>query len=192
MTVPAYALLLSSRVVPGPSAVDTIFAGAIVLFVGLSAVADQQQWSKCFSLYFIAADRLKDYHQAKHHYQKTAKVTGGFTREDLDRGFLTSGLWSYSRHPNFAAEQSVWITLFLWASSISETYANWTAIGPFVYLCLFQASTWFTESVTGKKYPEYKEYQKQVGMFVPGPAVDWNKVKNRAQAVAKPEGKKKK
>ena len=68
---------------------------------------------------------------------------------------------------------------------------NWTAIAPFVYLCLFQASTWFTEKVTAKKYPEYNEYQKQVGMFVPGPSVDWSKVKNKAKSVTQTEGKKK-
>ena len=67
---------------------------------------------------------------------------------------------------------------------------NWTAIAPFIYLCLFQASTWFTEWVTASKYPEYKEYQKQVGMFVPGPAVNWDKVKGKAKAAAGKENKK--
>ena len=133
---------------------------------------------------------VADYHKAKHQYQKTAKVTGGYAREDLDRGFITSGLWSYSRHPNFAAEQSVWISLFLWAASITETYVNWTAVAPFVYLCLFQGSTLFTEWVTASKYPEYKEYQKQVGMFVPGPGIDWKKLKNQTQAVVGKEDKK--
>ena len=33
---------------------------------------------------------------------------------------------------------------------------------------LFQGSTWFTELLSGQKYPEYKNYQKRVGMFVPG------------------------
>ena len=69
---------------------------------------------------------------------------------------------------------------------------NWTAIAPFVYLCLFQASTWFTEKVTAKKYQEYSEYQSQVRMFVPGPSVNWGKVKDKAQAVKSSEGKKKK
>jgi len=32
---------------------------------------------------------------------------------------------------------------------------------------LFQGSTWFTELLTSRKYPEYKEYQKRVGKFLP-------------------------
>jgi len=35
------------------------------------------------------------------------------------------------------------------------------------YLMLFQASTWFTELITARKYPEYKEYQQRVGKFLP-------------------------
>jgi hypothetical protein len=32
---------------------------------------------------------------------------------------------------------------------------------------LFQGSTWLTEGITGGKYPEYSEYQRNVGMFAP-------------------------
>ncbi len=35
------------------------------------------------------------------------------------------------------------------------------------YLALFQGSTWLTEKISARKYPEYREYQKRVGMFVP-------------------------
>lgn len=28
--------------------------------------------------------------------------------EDVDRGFVTRGLWAWSRHPNFACEQTTW------------------------------------------------------------------------------------
>ena len=35
------------------------------------------------------------------------------------------------------------------------------------YMCLFQASTWFTELISAKKYPEYQEYQRRVGKFYP-------------------------
>lgn len=34
-------------------------------------------------------------------------------------------------------------------------------------MILFQASTWFTELISTKKYPEYKEYQDRVGKFLP-------------------------
>lgn len=44
---------------------------------------------------------------------------------------------------------------------------NWTFAGAMSYVLLFQGSTWLTELLTSKKYPEYKDYQKLVGMFVP-------------------------
>ena len=93
----------------------------------------------------------------------------GFTREDLERGFLVRGLWAWSRHPNFAAEQGFWITLYVWAAYVSESYLNWTIIGAVGYVSLFQGSTWFTEVITGGKYSDYKVYQKHVGMLLPNP-----------------------
>lgn len=118
----------------------------------VSAAADQQQWH---------------YQNAKKDYQKTAKVPANFEQADLDRGFITKGLWAYSRHPNFAAEQTFWVLLYQWCCLVSGSMVNWTAIGAVSYLILFQASTWFTELVSAKKYPEYKLYQKQTAKFYP-------------------------
>ncbi|KAL8827024.1 MAG: hypothetical protein Q9191_003435 [Dirinaria sp. TL-2023a] len=137
---------------------DFAFSCAIVAFIALSFVADQQQW---------------DFQNAKHEYQKTAKYPKQYHREDLDRGFNVVGLWSLSRHPNFAAEQGVWLTLYAWSCYVTKTYYNWTSIGAGAYLVLFQASTWFTETVSAKKYPEYKEYQKRVGKFIPSLNSRW-------------------
>ena len=44
---------------------------------------------------------------------------------------------------------------------------NWSFVGAASYLLLFQGSTWLTELLTAGKYPEYKEYQRQTGMFLP-------------------------
>ena len=110
---------------------------------------------------------LPAYHSAKKDYQETAKVPKDFNQEALERGFNTTGLWAYSRHPNFAAEQSVWVLLYGWSCWVTQTYYNWSIVGAVAYLILFQASTWFTELVSAKKYPEYEEYQKRVGKFLP-------------------------
>ncbi|KAL8932743.1 MAG: hypothetical protein Q9216_006701 [Gyalolechia sp. 2 TL-2023] len=153
ITTPTYILLLTSPVVK-PDMTDMIFGQFMLIAIFLAFTADQQQW---------------DYQKAKKSYQSTAKVPLGsqFSARDLDRGFLTHGLWSFSRHPNFLAEQSVWIILYLWSCWTTHTYLNWSAAGAAAYLVLFQASTWFTELVTAKKYPDYKIYQRRVGMFVP-------------------------
>jgi steroid 5-alpha reductase family enzyme len=126
----------------------------MVVIVVAEWFADQQQWN---------------YHKAKGTYTKTAKVPSDmkYTREQLDRGFNTSGLWAWSRHPNFAAEQSFWVCLYQWCCMESGTYFNWAGAGAFGYLILFQASTWLTELLSAGKYPEYKVYQERVGKFLP-------------------------
>ncbi len=40
-------------------------------------------------------------------------------------------------------------------------------MGPAFLIMLFQGSTWLTELITAGKYPEYREYQRGVGMFAP-------------------------
>ncbi|KAI5308473.1 hypothetical protein KEM55_005613, partial [Ascosphaera atra] len=124
-------------------------------------LADQQQWR---------------YQNAKHEYQKIARVPdeykGEFTADDLNRGFVIHGLWSWCRHPNFAAEQAIWITFHQWCCLKSRTWFNWAGIGALCYVLLFQASTNLTEKITAKKYPEYKDYQRCVGMFVPRYSVE--------------------
>lgn len=118
------------------------------------------------------ANSCPGFQQAKKSYQKTAKVPYKFEQEDLDRGFVVTGLWSWSRHPNFAAEQAVWVTLYQWSCYTTDVLYNWTAVGAISYLILFQSSTWFTELVTAGKYPEYKEYQQRVGKFLPKLSTD--------------------
>ncbi|ETI22041.1 hypothetical protein G647_06112 [Cladophialophora carrionii CBS 160.54] len=160
ITTPAYLLLLTERLATydGPikswNLVDTAASGVMLLLIAISFVADQQQW---------------DYHQAKAQYQRTARVPHGWRRAELDRGFLTNGLFAYSRHPNFAAEQGVWVTLYLWSCLATETAYNWSGLGAAAYLMLFQSSTWLTELLSARKYPEYKDYQTQVGKFLPIP-----------------------
>ena len=133
--------------------------------------------------------RSPEYQEAKKEYKKTAKVPQGFHKEDFERGFNTTGLFAYSRHPNFAAEQAVWVLLYGWSCWVTQTYYNWSAVGPIAYLILFQGSTWFTELISAKKYPEYKEYQRRVGMFLPklpgGPPGDFSDKRISQSAIAK-------
>ena len=155
ITSPTYVLLLTSRITGDTfSSYDSIFSKVMFALVILEFFADQQQWV---------------FHKAKGVYNKTAKIPGeySFTREQLDRGFNTSGLWAWSRHPNFAAEQAFWVSLYQWACLESYTFTNWTFAGAFSYLILFQSSTWLTELLSSGKYPEYKVYQERVGKFLP-------------------------
>ena len=113
------------------------------LFLGLltlETVADQQQWN---------------FHQAKKRGEKS--------------GFLTTGLFSISRHPNFFAEQSQWWVVFLF-SAIHVGFNGYNWIGALVLTGLFIGSTRFTEQISLSKYPSYADYQKRVSAIIPWPS----------------------
>ncbi|PKK48567.1 hypothetical protein CI102_6267 [Trichoderma harzianum] len=150
--VPAYVILLSSQFEPEVQAVDMVFAGVEILLVLSEWISDGQQWA---------------YQTAKYKYKDTGKLTSGYTSAELDRGFITTGLWAYSRHPNFFAEQTIWFMLYQWSCFATNTPYSWAGIGAVLLVLLFQGSTNLTENITSGKYPEYKAYQNHVGMFIP-------------------------
>ncbi|KIW01214.1 uncharacterized protein PV09_07261 [Verruconis gallopava] len=155
ITAPAYIFLLASRLGSDTMQLsDIVFSRALMGLILVEFFADQQQWN---------------YQEAKRKYRATAKLPADskYTQEDLDRGFNVSGLWSWSRHPNFLAEQLIWVTLYQWACYATDTYFNWTVVGVMGYLGVFQGSTWLTELLSAQKYPEYEEYQRLVGRFFP-------------------------
>jgi steroid 5-alpha reductase family enzyme len=157
VTIPSYVMLLSERLVdvgalPAWTLGDTIAFSSMLGLVALTAVGDQQQWA---------------FQNAKHEYRRTGKVTSGFHRDEFERGFRTTGLFAYSRKPNYATEQAHWGVLYAWSCVTSGTWYNWTGIGFAAYLALFQASTWLTELLSEQKYPDYKDYRRQVGKFIP-------------------------
>ncbi|CAK7218656.1 hypothetical protein SBRCBS47491_003580 [Sporothrix bragantina] len=152
ITAPTYTLLLTGTIEPGLTFGDIVFTATEIGLVAFEYVADQQQWN---------------YQTTKYAYRNNGKVPAGYDKATLDRGFLAEGLWAYSRHPNFAAEQSVWIVLYQWSCYATGTLYSWAVIGALVLVLLFQGSTDLTERITSGKYPGYKEYQRQVSMFVP-------------------------
>lgn len=158
VTAPTYNFILLSRL-PGAEPFDLpdlAFSRLAFFFLIIEYFADQQQWN---------------FQSAKKEYQKTARIPdqykGQFTPDDLERGFVVSGLWSLSRHPNFVAEQAIWLTLYLWNCYRTGSYIQWTGLGILGYMLIFQSSTRLTESISAGKYPEYSEYQARVGRFIP-------------------------
>jgi steroid 5-alpha reductase family enzyme len=153
ITTPTYLLLLTSKFTGDHlSTSDLVVPSAIAGCVALEWLADQQQWN---------------FQHAKKSYQNTGKAPREYKHSDLDRGFLTDGLFAWSRHPNFAAEQAIWILFYQWSCLATGSLYNWSVLGVFSYIILFRASTALTESISAGKYPGYKEYQKRVGMFWP-------------------------
>ena len=125
-------------------------------------------------LFFIFTETLSDQQQYNFQTKKYKKITSGEKLTgDYKRGFVTSGLWSISRHPNFTSEQLIWIVFYLFSISATGHAFNWSIIGCILLVILFYNSAKFSESISSAKYPDYKIYQKNVPMFLGKWISDW-------------------
>ena len=121
-----------------------------LLFVGvviIEYIADQQQY---------------DYQTEKYKRLNEGKDLGIY--ED---GFVSKGLWGIVRHPNYAAEQSIWIILYFFSVVATGQWFNWSIGGAILLLLLFRGSANFSEEISASKYPKYLEYQEKVPRFIP-------------------------
>jgi steroid 5-alpha reductase family enzyme len=123
---------------------DWVLAAAFLLFLAGETIADQQQWV--------------------FHRQKAKVVAGGGVPP---KRFLTTGLWQWSRHPNFFFEQAQWWVVFLFGALAAGSLLQWTVLGAALLTALFVGSTIFTESITRSKYPEYAQYQATTSPIIP-------------------------
>ncbi|KAK9467946.1 hypothetical protein V1512DRAFT_260411 [Lipomyces arxii] len=137
---------------------EYFFLAALLCVIGIEGVSDEYQW---------------DYQSAKHEYKASGNVSSKYTKAQLERGFCAFGPFKYSRHPNFIAEQFVWIIPYLWSLYVIGERFNWTIIGAIGYVVLFQGSTTFTEYITRQKYPVYNDYIKMTGRFFPSLKSHW-------------------
>ncbi|TJY58799.1 DUF1295 domain-containing protein [Sinimarinibacterium sp. CAU 1509] len=122
---------------------DLLLALAFLGLVVFEMVADQQQWN------FQAEKR-----------QRAARG------EVPPSGFIKTGLWARSRHPNYFAEQSIWVVFFLF-SVVATGRFNWSIAGCALLILLFQGSANLGERISRSKYPDYADYQRRVPRFVP-------------------------
>ncbi len=80
---------------------------------------------------------------------------------------MSSGLWAYSRHPNYFGEISFWWGLFIF-SMAADGFHWWTIIGPLAITIMFLAvSIPMIEKRMLSHRPHYAEHQKSVSMLVP-------------------------
>jgi steroid 5-alpha reductase family enzyme len=119
-------------------------------------------------LFFIAFETLADIQQWNFQHRKHKKINAGeeLTGDDK-KGFLDKGLWALSRHPNYFAEQSIWVCFYLFSVAASGQWFNWSIAGCLLLIVLFQGSSAFSEEISAGKYPDYAAYQKAIPRFLP-------------------------
>jgi steroid 5-alpha reductase family enzyme len=95
-------------------------------------------------------------------------------KEENSGRFIASGLWRYSRHPNYFGEMLVWWGLFLYAVPVLHGAAFAVVIGPvfITLLLLFVSGIPPLERSADEKYgddPAYREYKRRTSILVPLP-----------------------
>jgi len=121
-----------------------------------------------FMLMFIVIETLADNQLFSFQQQKKNLIPKESRFADsLTKGFLSQELFSRVRHPNFASEQGIWVSLYFFGVVASGEWFNLSAIGVIFLILLFQGSSMLTEIISSEKYPDYAAYQKAVPRFVP-------------------------
>ena len=86
--------------------------------------------------------------------------------------FITTGLWSVSRHPNYFGEVTLWLGIAIMSLPYLEGVQYWTLISPVFSFVLiyFVSGVRMLEARANVKWgenPEYLEYVKKTPIFFP-------------------------
>lgn len=85
-----------------------------------------------------------------------------------DGQVLNTGLWRFTRHPNYFGEFCIWWAFWLFAASAG---AWWTIYAPLLmsFLLLRVSGVAMLEKTIGERRPGYAEYVRSTNAFFPGP-----------------------
>ncbi|MDR0323913.1 MAG: DUF1295 domain-containing protein [Treponema sp.] len=147
-TWPVYSIIKAGI---GCSVLFCVFAVLAFIFICIETAADQMQWN---------------FHIAKKAAGEGKKFPEKYTN-DVKNGFFSQGLFRYSRHPNYFGELGFWWSVWLMALSLVCGFVQSGFFGPVMLTILFIGSTIFTESITGGKYPKYKDYKAHTSPIIP-------------------------
>jgi steroid 5-alpha reductase family enzyme len=142
-----------------------LFIACPIYYIASHQTAPLNLWDLVCTLLFVflfVIEVTADQQQWEFHGDKEAKQS--WTKD----GFLQTGLFKYSRHPNFFSEICLWWVFYAFTLSVRPfSYVNWTILGTISLTLLINGSTTFTESITSKKYPKYKRYQRTTSRLIP-------------------------
>ena len=142
-----------------------LFLACPIFYVASHRAAPLNQWDFVCTILFLFLFFIEvtaDQQQWNFHAEKADK------RPSAKDGFLRTGLFKYSRHPNFFAEICIWWVFYAFTFSVRPfAYINWTILGTISLTLLINGSTSFTEWISSKKYPKYKEYQTTTSRLIP-------------------------
>lgn len=118
----------------------------------------------------LIGEAVADWQMYAFQTEKYRRKKAGEDPGPYKRGFIETGLWGYSRHPNYFCEVSMWWAFYLYSVAATGRWLNWTLWGAIFLSGLFLlpgASLDVTESLSLAKYPDYPEYQERVSKYFP-------------------------
>ena len=89
-----------------------------------------------------------------------------------DGQVLNTGLWRYTRHPNYFGDMSAWWGIWLAAASQDWAIGAWTIIGPIFLtftLTKWSGVTLLEKGMDKSKGDKYAEYKRRTSAFIPMP-----------------------
>lgn len=123
-------------------------------------------------LALVAGEAVADWQMLQFQTEKYRRINAKLPLGPYAKGFIDTGLWAYSRHPNYFCEVSMWWAFYLFTLAAGLPLINWTLSGCAFLTCLFvlpHASLDTTEALSSRKYAAFADYQKRVSRFVPLP-----------------------
>lgn len=88
-------------------------------------------------------------------------------REKTGKAVLDTGLWRYTRHPNYFGEAVLWWGFYLFALSAG---AWWAIVAPLLMTFLLvrvSGVAMLEKDISGRR-PEYQDYIRRTNAFIPG------------------------
>jgi steroid 5-alpha reductase family enzyme len=151
-----------------------LYQNALLVLISLPAWTAYQHRSTSFGpldlllsvlfLLFTCGETVADQQQWNFHQWKEAEVQAARTPNPR---FLQTGLFRFSRHPNYFFELAQWWVVFFFGVVAARSVLEWTVIGPALLTLLFVGSTRFTEKISLSHYPEYELFQRSTSAVIP-------------------------
>lgn len=144
-----------------------ILAFCLPVFTASGSPTPIGAWDAVLAVVFVAlltGETIADQQQWRFHRWKAAERAAG---RHPQPGFLQSGLFRFSRHPNFFFEQAQWWVFYGFGIVATGVWLHWTIAGAALLTLLFIGSTIFTESISRGRYPDYDDYRRRTSMLVP-------------------------
>lgn len=161
----------------------SFYQNALVLAITLPGIAIMDSavplgifdlLATALAIVFLFYELIADEQQHKFQTEKWKMIKSGQALHDLpypyNKGFNTTGLWAYSRHPNYFGEQMFWVAIYLFvigAQVAKYGVFHWSIVGSMLLILLFLGSSALAESISAKKYPEYALYRRTLLRYFP-------------------------